>query len=222
MSIFRNLLGTTADLFELGASKDATPTVYFDRNTNRLRFRDSENTTPVSLLSLVTKYYQTIQNAVGTALTQRAILQAGTGLTATDDAVNGKTVVANASGVYGQDFVQQAVEADTSHTSSTFQDKLVYTTPAWTGTYRVGYYCAVLAGSTNKDVVARLYNSTDADEMCSETTRPSANGTYHHANGFKYVTFTGAAKTFRIQWANLDNNTQVNCRRARLEIWRVS
>jgi hypothetical protein len=58
--------------------------------------------------------------------------------------------------------------------------------------------------------------------MSQETTRPSANGTYHHATGFKNVIFTGAAKTFRIQWNNTDNNTQVNCRRARLEIWRVS
>jgi hypothetical protein len=123
---------------------------------------------------------------------------------------------------FGQDYQAAASEGVSSTTSDTFQDKATLTTPTLTGTYRVAYYAEIAVGSGNKLVESRLYNVTDTTELAFSFCRPPDTDYYRGESGFIDLTFTGAAKTFNIQYRSPDNSTTVYIRRARLEFWRVS
>jgi len=125
-------------------------------------------------------------------------------------------------GTFGDNFQNVAAEATTTTTSAVFQSKVTLTTPALTGTYRVAFYCEIASGTANTRAQARLFNSTDATELCFSETRMSLANLFACATGFQYVTFTGAAKSFIVQFASQGGVATVSCRRARIEFWRVS
>ena len=119
---------------------------------------------------------------------------------------------------------QYVVSEDVSSTtSSTFQDKTTLTTAALTGVYRVAFYAEMASSSTTKHWQLRLYNSTDAAELCNFQCIPYQASVYSGENGFAEITFTGAAKTFKIQYASDPNNPipTAYIRRARIHLWRV-
>ncbi len=115
-----------------------------------------------------------------------------------------------------------ADETTTANATAVYANKLSVTTAALTGTYRISFYCEIShTANVNRRAIARLYNSTDAVELCLTEAREGAINMWHHADGFINIVFTGAAKTFIIQWASPDTGN-VDCRRARFELWRVS
>lgn len=120
-----------------------------------------------------------------------------------------------------RDFLYAADEGVTSTTSATYQTKVTLTTGALTGTYRVAFYAGLSSGTPNRDMECRLYNVTDAVELDSNYVNASASGVYRLTTGFAYVAFTGAAKSFSIQWRSPAGAT-ISIRRARIEFWRVS
>jgi pectin methylesterase-like acyl-CoA thioesterase len=124
--------------------------------------------------------------------------------------------------IFGANFQTAVDETTTSTTSSSYQDKVTMTTPALTGTYRVSFYCEVATGSSNTRSLARLYNVTDATELCLHDSRDSAGSLFQGKLGFQYVTFAGVAKVFKIQFASQAGVATISCRRARIELWRVS
>lgn len=124
------------------------------------------------------------------------------------------------SNVFGQNYQSASSEGTSTTTNSTMQDKVTLTTTALTGTYRVSFYCEVTPEKANKREQCRLYNVTDAVELCWDEYRPVLGRLFKATAGFSDVTFTGAAKTFKIQFASQDGSTTVNIRRARIEIWR--
>lgn len=123
---------------------------------------------------------------------------------------------------FGKDYQLSSSEGTSNTTSSTYQNKVSLTTGSLTGTYRVSYYCELTIGTANRDAQVRLYNSTDATELCMLFRRFNQTTENVPAAGFQYVTFTGAAKTFIIQYNSPNNVAQVNIQRARIELWRVS
>lgn len=126
---------------------------------------------------------------------------------------------------FGRDFTNGASEGASTTNNAAFQTKLTVTTGALTGVYRVGCHAELtvtVGGPGSRDVSARLYNSTDATELCAVRVRlTTLNTDVQGFNGFQFVTFTGAAKTFLIQYASPSGAT-VSISRARIEIWRVS
>ena len=125
--------------------------------------------------------------------------------------------------VFGANRQYVADETETNTSSSTMETKVTLTTPALTGTYHVEYYCEMeVNAGNNHNYAARLYNSTNAAELCYSQVRTAIPLLYGGVTGFAIVTFAGAAKTFLLQFASPDNTTQVNIRRARVEIWRVA
>jgi len=132
------------------------------------------------------------------------------------------TWAAPSGSVFGADPQIGVSEGTSTTTSSTMQDKVTLTTPALTGTYRVSFFCEIMIGNANARHQCRLYNVTDAAELCFDDTRPSLASMYAARGGFQYVTFSGAAKTFKIQFASQGGSATVTIRRARLELWRVS
>jgi len=124
-------------------------------------------------------------------------------------------------GNFGKDY-QTAVSLDRSTTTSgSMQDKVTLTTGPLTGTYRVGWM-GMVDGTIAKDVATQLYNVTNAVIISSQLHRPSASTAEKvFMGGFAEVVFTGAAKTFKIQFASPDGVT-VGLQEARIELWRVS
>lgn len=125
--------------------------------------------------------------------------------------------------VFGQDYLYAADETTTTTTSSAYRTKVSLTTGSLTGTYRVGCSAALFVGTNNRNVQARLYNVTDVAEISTiYHVLETANTERTQLNSFQNVTFTGAAKTFRIEFNSPNNTATVSCLRARIEIWRVS
>jgi hypothetical protein len=125
-------------------------------------------------------------------------------------------------GNFGKDHQSAASEGSSTTTSSTYQDKVSLTTGALTGTYLVSFSHEATPQTANKRVQSRLYNSTDAAELCFDDHRPVLANLFKITSGFATVVFSGVAKTFKIQYASQDNSTTVEIRRARIELWRLS
>jgi hypothetical protein len=122
---------------------------------------------------------------------------------------------------FGSDSQYSSSEGISSTTSSGWQNKVTMVVPARTGTYRLQFYCGLSVASTNKGIALRLYNTTDAVELCSTEEYTGKQNVWQNTGGFVYVTFTGVGKTFTIDFNSPDNNTQVSVRRTRLEMWRI-
>jgi len=163
-----------------------------------------------------------------TTFTQKTIPVSADVLLMEDSAAGQVKVYAtlgNILSMFGRDFTNAASEGASTTTNAAFQTKLTLTTAALAGTYRVGCHAelAVIVGGTgSRDVSARLYNSTDAVELCFIQGRLTTLTTdRQQLDGFQYVVFTGTPKTFLIQFASPTGGT-VSITRARIEIWRVS
>jgi hypothetical protein len=126
------------------------------------------------------------------------------------------------SNVFGADFQEEVEEARTTTTSATFQTKITLTTPSsLSGTYRIGW-AAVVDQSNNKDSVeVRLQNTTDASTVgVIERYEPKDPNNRMFAGGFSFITMSGTAKAFEIQFRQQDGGT-AGCQAARIEWWRV-
>ena len=121
---------------------------------------------------------------------------------------------------FGRNYQTVVAEGTDTTTSSGFKTRVTLTTPALTGSYRINYYAELSISPGNQRYQCRLYNSTDATELCYSEVGPTQNDIFGSVSGFCDVTFAGVAKTFLIQYASQDNSATVTIRRARVEIWR--
>lgn len=124
--------------------------------------------------------------------------------------------------VFGADYQYEESLAETSTTATSFQNKVSLTTPSLTGTYRVGWRASLEAD--NGDGEIRLLNETDSEAI--DLGQATSGGgpvsvEFFHFSGFQNITFTGTAKTFRIQYRQVSAGS-VNIRDAKIEFWRVS
>lgn len=119
-------------------------------------------------------------------------------------------------------YVSTAAEGSTTTTSSTMQTKATLVLGNVSGVYRVNFYCELAIAASNARLQCRLYNLTDASDLCFSESRDSAAGMYRGHTGFAFVTMSGVSKTFRLQFASQNNSSTVTCRRARIDAWRVS
>lgn len=131
-------------------------------------------------------------------------------------------VIGGGSSVFGSDFQHAEDETRTTTTSSTYQDKVSLTTGALTGTYRVGWSAVHDCAANNRIVYSRLYNSTDAVAYEEILNQLSTTSERRHIGGFNFVTFTGSAKTFVIQFRSSQSGTTSGIAYAHIELWRVS
>lgn len=103
------------------------------------------------------------------------------------------------------------------------QTKVSLTTPALTGTYRVGWTCVVDVESTSQSMEVRLRNTTDVATVGATRDFRPRNATQRQTQGgFGEVVFTGAAKSFEIQFNKVSGAALTGCQDARIEIHRVS
>jgi hypothetical protein len=77
-------------------------------------------------------------------------------------------------------------------------------------------------GTSGNLIYARLYNNTDATAYTENIKRCYATTERNNFSGIEYVTFSGAAKTFYLQWRAGTTGNTAGCAWARIELWRVS
>ena len=123
-------------------------------------------------------------------------------------------------GVFGQDYQRVESLTESQTTLASYQDKVSLVTPALTGTYRVNW--GAMVNHNNKAGRVQLYNSTDTVVVGSEVTHRQKTENYLPYGGAHEVTFTGASKTFTIQWRDEAGGETQSIKDAWIEIWRVS
>ncbi len=127
--------------------------------------------------------------------------------------------------VFGDDY-QTAEDLEESNTTqSTFQTKVSLTTPALTGVYIVGWTASLSNNDEESSAGARLQNITDVVTLSDEVQHGGTHDNVHSTGvgGFAEVTFTGALKTFEIQFNRPSfSSDTAKIREARLEFWKAS
>lgn len=235
---------TAGIVFDDATHRDESTRVW--RDGDNLQFKDTANTSGATLTTILTAArtptaHASMHKSGGSDAIKLDELAAPTDVTTlnvttvahglipklpndSNKYLNGIGTYTTPSGtnVFGADFQQAVSEGSSTTTSDIFQDKVSLTTPALTGTYRVAYYCESSCFLANRSVQVRLYNSTDAAELNLDEQRPSLSALFGSSSGFQFITFTGAAKTFKVQFASSNGVTQVTIRRARIEFWRIS
>lgn len=133
----------------------------------------------------------------------------------------GRLTSATSGGTFGQDYQTAISTARSTTTSATFQTKATLTTPVLTGTYRIGWTSVIDIGDNKKSVLVRLQDTTTPATI-GEEQRMEPNDINNRvvASGFAEVTFSGASKTFEIQYSATGDTAGIQD--ARIEIWRVS
>lgn len=130
-------------------------------------------------------------------------------------------LVQSGGGVFGGNFQQASNDAESSTTSSTFQQKLRMTTPSLpSGTYRIGYSVEGRCNSTYVALALRVQinDTTTIGEALVESQDVSNYDVY---SGFYYYTGSGVLN-IDLDYRSSSGGTTSFTRRARLEIWRVS
>lgn len=143
--------------------------------------------------------------SVGAIANGQSLIRSGTSLVGSDAAL------------FGDDYQSAVSEAESSVTGA-WTSKVSLTTGTLTGSYILLWSSELRTGKAAKDAEARLYNTTDAAELGYED---QGLVLYQMFSGFALVTFAGAAKTFALQYQNV-NGDIAYIRRARLALWRVS
>ena len=124
--------------------------------------------------------------------------------------------------VFGRDYQAAADATRSTTTSTTFQTKLQLVAPVLTGTYRIGWHAVVDQASVADAVQAQLYNVTDASVVgVIQEHEPKDSNNRISVGGFAEIVFSGAAKTFEIQYRQQRGGT-AGIQDARIEIWRVA
>lgn len=111
----------------------------------------------------------------------------------------------------------------TFNTNTNFQNKTALTTPALTGTYELSWTAILDGSATNQNVESQLYNTTDAVILgVVQIMRPSNSAERRVVSGFGEVVFTGAAKTFNLQYRTSNTGSTVGIADARIKIVKVA
>lgn len=119
---------------------------------------------------------------------------------------------------------QSEIEVTRDTTSSTgLVTKIVMTTPALTGTYRVSWSCAVDMDTDTQIVGVQLSNITDGGTVGTARTRRLRNpGDRQTESSIGLVVFTGGVKQFRLQWLSGSAVAVAGISDAVIELWRVA
>ncbi len=167
-------------------------------------------TAPVSGVSPTTGNHLATQTfteeASGNALTQANLY--------TDTQVAG---VSGGGGTFGSEFQEESAESESNTSSTSYQQKLRLTTDSLpSGTYRIGWSYEI---DGNGDTSRARVELNDDDEL-SYYEYDSSLADFIQVSGFKYESLSGV-NTIDIDYSMISSG-EIDIRRARLEIWRVS
>ena len=150
------------------------------------------------------------------------------GSPSTDDVLtwNGSAWVPAATGdsTFGSEFQQASSDAQSTTTSTTFQQKLRMTTGSLpSGTYRIAWYYEYHLTSTSYDQRGRVQiNDTITIQEIREESQDSGSDQWYPCGGFYYHTGSGVLNIDIDFCRSSSEGGTAYIRNARLEIWRVS
>jgi hypothetical protein len=122
---------------------------------------------------------------------------------------------------FGEDYQHEVTPGPLSTTSSTYQTAEQLVTPALTGTYRVAFTCSL--GNVDRAGNVRLYNVTDAAEINTALSiRQKTADAENSLHQFGLVVFTGASKTFEVQYRDIAGGNTQTIKNIHMELYRVS
>ena len=130
----------------------------------------------------------------------------------------------SAANVFGTEFQEISSLGLSSTTSTTFQDKIDWTTASLPiGKYRLGWTYAWSFSSTGDDFEGRIQlNGTDI-MLHAQEPKDSGTDQLHRHSGFEYFDVTTAGtQDINLQYRTDDAADTAFIQRARLELWRVS
>lgn len=123
---------------------------------------------------------------------------------------------------FGQDYQSVASLALSTTASATFQNKVNLTTPALTGTYLITWHAVIRQENAADACQVQLTNDTDGGLVgVLQDHEPKDSNNRIKVGGFAEISFTGAAKSFTMQWRQQRGGT-AGIEDARIMIWRVS
>lgn len=116
---------------------------------------------------------------------------------------------------------EDATRTTTNTTSYPGAVKLTLTTPALTGLFRLSWSAIIDYSVTSREMHIRLQNTTNTITLQEEILRPANTVNAQPFAGQALVTFTGAAKTFQMQFHAANAADTAGCAYAYLDIWQV-
>jgi len=133
-----------------------------------------------------------------------------------------KIQIGNIANVFGSEYEESVNEGESSTTSSTYQNKINFTTaskPA--GKYRIGFYGEITSYGNDKQTFIAL--SIEDTQVCESSMMQKNGGTsyYQAHSGFYNKTLASESTiSIKVQYKTVSDTAYI--RRARIEIWRVS
>ena len=132
-----------------------------------------------------------------------------------------KVITGGSSAVFGTEQQDARSEADSTTTSSTYQQKLRLTTTSLPlGKYRVGWYCEGSNSGTSDRFQVRV-QINDTDTLCEHSHESEDSRDRVSVAGHDYVENLSGIVNIDMDYRQQQGGTAL-IRRARLEIWRVS
>lgn len=114
-------------------------------------------------------------------------------------------------------------ESESSTTSTTYQQKLRYTTPSTVpaGNYRIGWQFEWMRNTVSNDFEAQV-QIDDTTTIMSQNEESKDVNSWHHVGGFTVATLTNATHYIDVDYAGETTANTSYIRRARIEFYRVS
>ena len=133
-----------------------------------------------------------------------------------------KVQVSSLSSAYSGYTAYAESEAQSTTTSSTYQEKLSLALPTLTaGTYRVQWYCEIRNSSGSQDCQVKIeYDNTTVLAEINQEQKDASN--YTPISGFRVIAMTGASHQVDMDYSNELSGNTMYIRRARLEVVRIS
>lgn len=116
----------------------------------------------------------------------------------------------------------QSVESDSESTttsSTSWQDKVSLTTPDLIGTFIILYSVEIKTNVPSSKVTARCMNTTDDTALITSSCVETDYGSFGSSS---VVVFSGASKSFKIQFRSQVDGKTSFIKNARMSLWRVS
>ena len=141
------------------------------------------------------------------------------------DEGNGKATINvpfGGNGAFGSGFIYQDSEPESATSSTSYQDKIDYTTPVLPiGTYRFAFCAEGRISNSSKKCKIRLVID-DVEYIYSSSQGIGQEG-YRLVGGFVCIDFLSeATHSIKIQWCSTHSSKTAYIRRARIEGWRIS
>lgn len=125
-------------------------------------------------------------------------------------------------GVFGNDYQASYDASESSNSTTNYADKLSFTTPALTGTYRIQVDCITRVTSGTARTLVRLWDNTNSVMLCRWREASAGTNRYASVGGYVTLVFTGNVVNLKLQFCCSTSAQTSYISNAGMNIWRVT